>query len=76
MNGSHGASLMTDQDLLDLSSDAGSEFQPDSDWNPNDNEATESLSVMEAGRKYPLYFPNQNGADIAFRSPPSHMKVA
>eukprot|EP00978_Attheya_sp_CCMP212_P021475 scaffold62754_cov33-Attheya_sp.AAC.1 len=36
---------MTDQDLLDLSSNAGSDFQPDSDWDPNDNEATYLLRV-------------------------------
>jgi hypothetical protein len=32
----------TDRDLLDLSSDAGSDFQPDDDWDPNDNEATDA----------------------------------
>eukprot|EP00978_Attheya_sp_CCMP212_P028046 scaffold95667_cov73-Attheya_sp.AAC.2 len=41
MNGIVETTHATDRDLLDLSSDAGSDFQPDDDWDPNDNEATD-----------------------------------
>eukprot|EP00978_Attheya_sp_CCMP212_P042094 scaffold250942_cov75-Attheya_sp.AAC.1 len=42
MNGMVETTHATDRDLLDLSSDAGSDFQPDDDWDPNDNEATDA----------------------------------
>eukprot|EP00978_Attheya_sp_CCMP212_P026536 scaffold87510_cov47-Attheya_sp.AAC.3 len=34
-----------------------------------------STLLMEAGQKYPPYFPNRNGTDIAFRSPLLYTKV-